>query len=169
MEICLFQYHEDPTFLEHQQAGCCSPSFSASKIHFCWISRAQRNHYLRCVVWDNTKPMKVHQGQKTEAAQAAQTVWFCLMITHVHACPGSHMWSGPSLTGSNLTHLPYSPHMLPCDFHAFSPLKKTPERAALQLIQWTQGHFQGLGLVIQPQKFREHGILWVVNEWDHCA
>ena len=46
----LFRYHEDLTFLERQLVRCCSPSFSSSKVHYSWTPRAQRNHYLRCVL-----------------------------------------------------------------------------------------------------------------------
>ncbi|GFW20344.1 histone-lysine N-methyltransferase SETMAR [Trichonephila clavipes] len=42
---------------------------------------------------------------------------------------------------------PCSPDMSPCDFHVFDPLKKTPEREALQLRRRTQGHCEGLSLV----------------------
>ena len=41
---CLFRYHENLTFFKRHQARCCSPSFSTSKVHYCLIPRAHRNH-----------------------------------------------------------------------------------------------------------------------------
>ena len=52
----------------------------------------------------NVRQSKAYAGlsRKKDRSWSRQG-WFCSMITHVHSCPGSHTWNGPSLCGDSLT------------------------------------------------------------------
>ena len=116
---CLFQYHEDYIFLECQQARCCLLSFLTSKVHYyLWIPWAQRNWHW-CVLWDALKPMQIHQKQKNSWSRKVVLLHkACAHVSSItHAKRAKFMSEQPD-------HLPYSPDMLPSDFHAFGLQKK---------------------------------------------
>ena len=100
----LFQYHEDPAFLERQQARCCSPSFSKSKVH-CLLNSSSTEESLPpiCIV----RLSKAYTGpSRTKDRSCSRKVWFCFIITHVHKCPASNTRNALRLNGRNSTIYP---------------------------------------------------------------
>ncbi|GFU75133.1 histone-lysine N-methyltransferase SETMAR [Trichonephila clavipes] len=64
-----------------------------------------------------------------------------------------------------LDHPPYSPDILPCDFHVFGPLKKHLKGKLFNsddILKDTVNDW----VSSQPQEFWEQGILWLVHQWD---
>ena len=113
----LFPKHEDPAFLERQQARCCSSSFSTSKVHYWWNSSSTEEPLrLMCTV----RHSKAYTGpSRTKDRSCSRKVWFCSMITHIHTCPASQTRSGQKCKCEQLDHLSYRPDMSSCDFHEF--------------------------------------------------
>ena len=132
----LFRYHEDPAFLEHQPAMCCSRLIST----ICWIPRAQRNHHLWCVLWDTVKPTQVHQEQRQELLIES------VVLLHDKARPGL---SRAKFKREQLHQPPYSQDMSPGDFYVFGLPEKTSEWIALQIGSWTQGRWRAKLLFLQ--------------------
>ena len=97
----LFRYHEDPTFLEYQQARCCSLSFSIFEVHYLLNSSSTEEPLFPICIVRNSKVYP--DPSRTKHRSCSQRILFCFMITHVHMFPGSHMGNRPSLSGSSLT------------------------------------------------------------------
>ena len=97
--------------------------FRRPRSSICWISRAQRKHYLRCVLWDTPKPKlkQVHQEQKQELLMEGVVLFHDNARQHfsriTHAKRTKLKWE-------QLDHALYSPDMLTCYFHVFGPLEK---------------------------------------------
>ncbi|GFY70388.1 hypothetical protein TNIN_108461 [Trichonephila inaurata madagascariensis] len=87
------------------------------------------------------------------------------MITRVHTSSESHTWNWPSFSGSSSTIRPTAPDMMPCDYHAFSPLKAHLEGKRFNsdyelkdpVKDWVSS---------PPQEIWKQGILQLVYQWD---
>ena len=97
----IFYYYEDPAFLECQQAKCCSPSFSKSKVHYLFNSLSTEGSLPpMCTL----RYSKAYAGPRRKKDRSrSQKVWFCCMIMQVHTCPASDTRNGPSLSRSSFT------------------------------------------------------------------
>lgn len=105
-----------------QQARCCSPSFSTSKVHYLLNSFSTEEPLtLMCTV----RHSEAYAGpSRTKDWGCSLRVWFCSMIMHIHTSPGSHMRNWPSSSGSSLTIRPTARTCRPEISMLFGPLKK---------------------------------------------
>ena len=60
----------------------------------------------------------------------------------------------------------YSPDMSSCDFYVFGPLKKHLKE---QRFNSDDEFKDAVKDETSSQQFWEHGILQLINQWDHCA
>ncbi|GFU17889.1 histone-lysine N-methyltransferase SETMAR [Trichonephila clavipes] len=67
-----------------------------------------------------------------------------------------------------LDHPPYSPDMMPCDFHVFGPLKKHLKGKCFNSDDVLKDTVKDW-VSSQSQEFWEQGILRLVHQWDRCA
>ena len=71
-----------------------------------------------------------------------------------------------TLKWEQLDHPPCSPSMLLYDFHVFGPLKKHLKE---QRFNSDDEFKDAVKDETSSQQFWEHGILQLINQWDHCA
>jgi hypothetical protein len=66
-----------------------------------------------------------------------------------------------------LAHTPYSPDLLPCNFHIFGPLKQSLKgrrfTSNAEVCQAVEEWF-----AMQPASFYVEGIHKLINRWDAC-
>ena len=85
--------------------------------------------------------------------------------THSHSVTHSKLIK---FNWEQLGHPPYSSDILLCDFHLFGPLKKHLKELCFNLDDELKDAVKDW-VSSWPQKFWEHRILRVINQWDHCA
>ena len=144
----LFRYHEDPAFLELQQARSCSSSFSSSKNHYLLHSSSTEKPLPPMYSVRYSKDYA--DLSRTKDRSCSLKMWFCSMITHLHVSSVTRVkwakfkWDLPDhLIKRNTLQPGHVALWFSC---VWSP-EKTSEKAALQLGRWNQGHCEGLGLV----------------------
>ena len=116
----LFQYHEDPAFVEHQQARCRSPSFPTTKVHYSLNSFGTEEPLPPKCETLQKLPKSINNKRQellTESVVLHHDIACSQVSSFTHAKRSKLKWE-------QLDHLPYSPEISTCDFRVFGLLKK---------------------------------------------